>query len=50
LATDANLELPQLILPIWFVWVIVEVWLRQTRVKRTTRDDTTFSLGAVANL
>ena len=22
--------LPQLILPVWFIWVLVEVWLRQT--------------------
>lgn len=50
LATDANLELPQLILPIWFVWVIVEIRLRQTRVKRATTDDKSFSLGALANV
>jgi hypothetical protein len=49
LATDANLELPQLILPIWFVWVLVEIWLRQTRMRETTTHDT-FSLGAFANL
>lgn len=35
LATDANLELPQLILPIWFVWVLVEIWLRQIRMRET---------------
>ena len=34
LATDANLELPQLILPIWFVWVMVEIWTRQIRMQR----------------
>jgi hypothetical protein len=50
LATDASLELPQLILPIWFFWVIVEIWLRQTRMKRATTDDTSFNLGALANL
>jgi hypothetical protein len=33
LATDANLELPQLILPIWFVWVLVEIWMRQIRMQ-----------------
>jgi hypothetical protein len=22
--------LPQLVLPVWFVWVLVEVWLQQT--------------------
>ena len=22
--------LPQFVLPVWFVWVLVEVWLRQT--------------------
>ena len=33
LATDANLELPQLILPIWFVWVLVEIWTRQIRMQ-----------------
>ena len=36
LATDANLVLPQLILPLWFFWVTVEIWLRQTRTKRPT--------------
>ena len=50
LATDANLALPQLILPIWFVWVVAETWLRQTRMKRATTDDTSFSLGALANV
>ena len=50
LATDANLVLPQLILPLWFFWVIVEIWLRQTRTKRSTRDDASFNLGAFANL
>jgi len=24
------LDLPQLILPVWFIWVITEIWLRQT--------------------
>jgi hypothetical protein len=50
LATDANLELPQLILPIWFVWVMVEIWLRQIRVQEATTHDTSFSLGAFADL
>lgn len=50
LATDANLELPQLILPLWFFWVIAEVWLRQTRTRRATTDDLSFNLGAFANL
>lgn len=49
LATDANVVLPQLILPIWFVWVVVEIWLRQTRMKRATKDETSFSHGAFAN-
>jgi len=50
LATDANLVLPQLILPIWFIWVIGEIWLRQTRMKRTTTDDISFNLGTFTNL
>ncbi|HKR13087.1 MAG TPA: hypothetical protein VJT15_13590 [Pyrinomonadaceae bacterium] len=50
LATDANVVLPQLILPIWFVWVIAEIWLRQTRTKRVTKDETSFSHSAFANL
>jgi hypothetical protein len=52
LATDANLELPQLILPIWFVWVMVEIWLRQTRMQGAggNTHDTPFSLGAFADL
>lgn len=50
LATDANLVLPQLILPIWFIWVIGEIWLRQTRMKRTTTDDASFDLGPFADL
>ncbi|MFS8084624.1 MAG: hypothetical protein ACMG6H_03275 [Acidobacteriota bacterium] len=29
LATQGVEVLPQLILPVWFVWVLVEVWLRQ---------------------
>jgi len=50
LATDANLELPQAILPIWFFWIIVEIWLRQTRPRGATTDDTSFNLGTFANL
>ncbi|HEY6122816.1 MAG TPA: hypothetical protein VIV66_22870 [Pyrinomonadaceae bacterium] len=50
LATEAALELPQLILPIWFIWVIVEIWLRQTRFKRATINDTFSNLGTLANL
>jgi hypothetical protein len=52
LATDANLELPQLILPIWFVWVMVEIWLRQIRRQGAggNTHDTSYSLGAFANL
>jgi hypothetical protein len=50
LATDASLALPQLILPIWFVWVMVEIWLRQGRLKRAITDDTSFRLSAFANL
>ena len=29
LATQGVEVLPQLVLPVWFVWVVVEVWLRQ---------------------
>lgn len=29
LATQGVEVLPQLVLPVWFVWVLVEVWLRQ---------------------
>ena len=50
LATDANLELPQLILPIWFVWVMAEIWLRQIRMQGAITHDTSFSLGAFANV
>jgi len=50
LATEAALELPQLILPIWFIWVTVEIWLRQTHMKRATIDDTSSDLSAFANL
>lgn len=50
LATEAALELPQLILPVWLIWVMVEIWLRQTRIKRATIDDTISDLGAFANL
>ena len=50
LATDANLVLPQLIFPIWFIWVIAEIWLRQTRMKRATTYDTSFNLRALADL
>jgi hypothetical protein len=30
LAVEGVEVLPQLILPVWFVWAMVEVWLRQT--------------------
>jgi hypothetical protein len=30
LAMEGVEVLPQLVLPVWFVWVLVEVWLRQT--------------------
>ncbi len=52
LATDANLELPQLILPIWFVWVMVEIWLRQIRMQGAggNTHDTSYSFGAIANI
>ena len=51
LATEAALVLPQLILPIWFTWACVEIWLRQTRVTRPIRNDDTYStIGAIANL
>jgi len=29
IATQGDEVLPQLVLPVWFVWVLVEVWLRQ---------------------
>jgi hypothetical protein len=29
LATQGVEVLPQLVLPVWFVWVLVEVWLQQ---------------------
>ena len=53
LATEATLQLPQLLLPIWFVWVIAGIWLRQTRMastERATADDKAFDLSAFANL
>lgn len=50
LATDANLVLPQLILPIWFIWVIGEIWLRQTRMKRSTTDDASLNLSPFTDL
>jgi len=50
LATDANLVLPQLIMPLWFIWVIAEIWLRQTPIRRATIDDSSFNLCALANL
>jgi len=50
LATEAALDLPQQILPIWFIWVIAEIWLRQMHMKRATIDDTSSNLGAFANL
>jgi hypothetical protein len=31
LAVQAALVLPQLILPVWFVWALVEIWLRQNQ-------------------
>jgi hypothetical protein len=30
LAMEGVEVLPQLVLPVWFIWVVVEVWLRQT--------------------
>ncbi len=30
LAMEGVQVLPQLVLPVWFVWVLVEVWLQQT--------------------
>jgi hypothetical protein len=29
LATQAVVDLPQLALPVWFVWVLADIWLRQ---------------------
>ena len=36
LATQGVEVLPQLVLPVWFVWVLVEIWLRQTPNERAT--------------
>jgi hypothetical protein len=35
LATQGVQVLPQLILPVWFIWVLVEVWLRQPTIARS---------------
>jgi hypothetical protein len=32
LATQGVQVLPQLMLPVWFVWALIEVWLRQRPV------------------
>jgi hypothetical protein len=53
LATDATLQLPQLLLPVWFVWVISGIWLRQTDMasrERAAIDDKAFDLSAFADL
>jgi len=53
LTTDATLQLPQLLLPVWFVWVIAGIWLRQTRMaalERAPLDDKAFDLSAFADL
>ena len=34
LAMEGVSVLPQLVLPVWFVWALVEVWLRQTAEQR----------------
>ncbi len=53
LATEATLQLPQLLLPISFVGVIAGIWLRQTRMGGTERaaaDEKAFDLSAFADL
>ena len=38
LATQGVEVLPQLVLPVWFVWVLVEVWLRHPVHVRESRE------------
>jgi hypothetical protein len=40
LAMEGVEVLPQLVLPVWFVWVLVEVWLRQSPNSRRVFNDT----------
>jgi hypothetical protein len=50
LAMDGVQVLPQLVLPVWFVWVIVEVWLRQTSAKRRAAHEARSDLHPLADL
>ncbi len=51
LAMEGVSVLPQLVLPAWFVWVLVEVWLRQTVVFQVVSAEfTTFTPGTSAEL
>lgn len=38
LAMEGVTVLPQLVLPVWFIWVLTEVWLRQTAGLREFND------------
>ena len=49
LAMEGVQVLPQLILPVWFVWVLVEVWLQQTPELRRQEAPATIYAGQVAD-
>lgn len=50
LAMEGVEVLTQLVLPVWFVWVLVEVWLRQRPNSRRVFDDTPACVGTSANV
>jgi O-antigen ligase len=43
LAMDCLVVLPQLVLPVWLVWVTAEIWLRQTsQARKTTGESSSY--------
>lgn len=50
LAMEGVAVLVQLVLPVWFVWVLVEVWLRQRPKSRRVVHDTPAYIRASANV